>query len=105
MSGLRVAVASDWPEVRTFVMTLLRGAGHHTAAFVPGKALPFQPDVVVRDASGARDHPLDGPTVLMSGSWTTDWLMAARDSGAICLSKPFTQEQLLDAVTQAAQSG
>jgi hypothetical protein len=92
MTALRVVVASNRPEVLSFVVTLLRNAGHQAAAYAPDKPLPYTPDVVVRDAYGVRRNLLqDCPTVLMSGSWTTDWLRAARESGAVCLSKPFTR--------------
>jgi len=63
------------------------------------------PDVVVRDVGYELDRRWDGcPEVLLSGLWAAERRAAAASSGAVCLAKPFTGAELVEAVTRASLS-
>jgi CheY-like chemotaxis protein len=116
MHRSRVLVADDEPEIRTLVSALLTHAGHHVTTVGCGWSLvegglADRPDLVVSDITMPN---LDGlsaattllaemqvPFVLMSGSWTREQWEMADTLGAIPLTKPFTGDQLLEAVEKA----
>jgi hypothetical protein len=104
MPGLHVVVVVRWPEVRAYVVAVLRDLGHRAVALDPVAPPAFTPDVVVRDAGCDVSHawPRCG-VVVLSGGWTDEERAAAEVGGAVCLAKPFARAHLAAAVARAAR--
>lgn len=122
----RVLVVDDNPDIRGFIVELLEAAGYEVAAVDNGDEALSQlrrapADVVVTDLfmperdgietidAVRREFPRIG-VVAISGDRqtpgdTTRYLDVARVAGAdSALRKPFTADDLLDAVRSAARS-
>ncbi|UDU81199.1 response regulator transcription factor [Pseudomonas sp. HN2-3] len=115
-----VCIVDDDSSVRRSLSNLLRSAGFDTLSFASGEDFLASPqalgagcallDLKMQGLSGADvqrelirlDNPL--PVICMSAHWDDSALSESIRQGAVaCLSKPFTEEALLDAVDEATK--
>lgn len=113
-----VCIVDDDASVRRSLSNLLRSAGFDTLSFASGEDFLASPharvagcallDLKMQGLSGSDvqkalarlDNPL--PVICMSAHWDNGALSESMRQGAVaCLSKPFTEETLLDAVGEA----
>lgn len=115
-----ICIVDDDSSVRKSLSNLLRSAGFDTLAFASGEDFLASPpalkagcallDLKMKGLSGADVQKelcrLQSrlPVICMSAHWDDSALSGAMYHGAIaCLSKPFTEEALLEAVDEATQ--
>ncbi|MCM8558334.1 hybrid sensor histidine kinase/response regulator [Sphingomicrobium sediminis] len=115
VAGRSILVIDDDEDVRGFVTTTLEDAGAKLAEAADGESglrrfRSFRPDLVVLDyampgmngaevAQAIRNEVPDQPILFISGYSETDAIRAAAP-GAPMLAKPFTPDQLEDAVCE-----
>jgi len=115
-----VCIVDDDSSVRRSLSNLLRSAGFDTLSFASGEDFLASEqalgagcallDLKMQGLSGADvqkeliylDNPL--PVICMSAHWNDKALSDSMRKGAVaCLSKPFTEQALLDAVDEATK--
>ncbi len=118
-----ILVTEDDFKSRLLITIMLQRAGYHTdeaedalqALDVLSSDTPIDlmiSDVMMPGVDGLqlleqaqKDHP-HIPVILLSGQRQTDWVQQALAKGAsVCLSKPFTQQQLVTAVGHVLSAG
>ena len=118
-----ILVAEDDFKTRLLIKIMLQRAGYRTdeaedarqALDVLDSDTPVDlmiSDVIMPDVDGLelleqaqKEHP-HIPVILLSGQRKTDWIQKALDKGAVgCLSKPFTQDELVKAVGNVLRAG
>jgi len=121
-AGATILVAEDQPEIRTFACEVLQSSGYNVLeaessaqALQRSLQFPGQIDLLVSDvimpnmrgtelAAKLRASRSGLPVLFMSG-YAPEVLNSTKGDGTILLSKPFSPEQLLNAVEKALSAG
>jgi len=121
-SGATILVAEDQPEIRSFACEVLQSSGYNVLeaensaqALERSHQFPGHIDLLVSDvimpnmhgtelAAKLRARRSDLPVLFMSG-YAPEVVNSTNGDGTILLSKPFSPEQLVNAVEKALAAG